>query len=257
MEDFLTWWGKRRESKYKVTVREEKYIGLPENPTVLIDWSKVKFQGLKPLPHDPSACILNWTAVTHFEEKIAEFFGAPYAVAVDSATHGIELCLRYTKAQTISCPQRTYLSIPMLANKLGIELRWWRNGPFWKDYYHLTDDVIDAAVLWRPRSYEPETFMSISFQYQKHLSLGRGGCILTDNKEAAIQLKKMAYDGRLPNIPWREQNVDAMGYHYYMQPETAALGLQKLPAAIATEPRKWVATDWPDLTQMDVFKNKL
>ena len=32
--------------------------------------------------------------VKKFEDKIAEFFGAPFGVAVDCCTHGIELCLR-------------------------------------------------------------------------------------------------------------------------------------------------------------------
>jgi dTDP-4-amino-4,6-dideoxygalactose transaminase len=86
------------------------------------------------------------------------------------------------------------------------------------------------------------------------LSLGRGGVILTDNKEAATQLKKMSYDGRLPNIPWREQNIDTIGYHYYMTPETAQKGLDKLSEATQTIPRQWVITDWPDLTQMKIFK---
>ena len=31
--------------------------------------------------------------VTKFENQIAEFYGAPYAVATDSCTHGIEICL--------------------------------------------------------------------------------------------------------------------------------------------------------------------
>lgn len=96
--------------------------------------------------------------------------------------------------------------------------------------------------------------MSISFQYQKHLSLGRGGVILTDNLDAATQLKKMSYDGRLPDIPWRNQNIDTYGYHYYMTPETANLGLEKLQKAIETPPKQWVVTDWPDLTQMNIFK---
>jgi dTDP-4-amino-4,6-dideoxygalactose transaminase len=96
--------------------------------------------------------------------------------------------------------------------------------------------------------------MCLSFQYQKHLSLGRGGLILTDNKDAATQLKKMSYDGRLPNIPWRDQNIETIGYHYYMTPETARLGLEKLDNAINTQPKKWSVTDWPDLTEMDIFK---
>jgi dTDP-4-amino-4,6-dideoxygalactose transaminase len=195
---------------------------------------------------------MNFNIVTEFENKIATFFGAPYAIAVDSCTHGIELCLRYTNASEIKVPDRTYLSVPFLAPKLGIKLNWTR-GIEWTDYYHVTDQVIDAAVLWKQNSYLPNTFMNISFQYQKHLSLGRGGVILTDNKEAALQLKKMSYDGRLPNIPWRQQNIDTIGYHYYMTPETAQLGLNKLETAINTTARQWVYTDWPDLTQMKIF----
>ena len=191
--------------------------------------------------------------VTEFEKQIAGFFGAPYAIAVDSCTHGIELALRYTEADQIVVPKRTYLSIPFLAYKLFLDLYW--KDEAWVNYYYLTPYVIDAAVLWKPNSYIPNTFMGISFQYQKHLSLGRGGVILTDNEEAAIQMKKMSYDGRLPNLPWRDQNINVVGYHYYMTPETATLGLEKLGDAINTSPKKWVYTDWPDLTKMDIFKN--
>jgi dTDP-4-amino-4,6-dideoxygalactose transaminase len=195
---------------------------------------------------------MNFNTVTEFENQIAEFFGAPYAVAVDSCTHGVELCLRYTREDSIEVPKNTYLSIPFLSYKLGIELEW--KNEDWIDYYYLTDKVIDAAVLWKPNSYIPGTYMSLSFQYQKHLSLGRGGMILLDNELDAIALKKMSYDGRLPNIPWRDQNIDTIGYHYYMTPETAQLGLDKLPQAKLTLPRQWTTNDWPDLTQMSIFK---
>ena len=109
-------------------------------------------------------------------------------------------------------------------------------------------------MLWKKNSYIPGTYMCISFQFQKHLSLGRGGAILTDSETGAEELKKMSYDGRIPNIPWREQNIKTIGYHYYMTPETAQNGLDKLPSAIEATPRDWVIEDWPDLTQMDVFK---
>ena len=197
---------------------------------------------------------MNFNTVTQFENKIAEFFGAPYAIAVDSCTHGIELALRYTKVDHITVPQRTYLSIPFLADKLWIDLFW--KDENWEDYYYLTDRVVDAAVLWRPNSYIPGTFMGISFQYQKHLSLGRGGVLLCDNLQEAQKLKKMSYDGRLPDIPWRDQNIDTVGYHYYMTPETAQMGLDKLPSAILRSPRRWEVTDWPDLTQMNIFKQR-
>ena len=78
--------------------------------------------------------------------------------------------------------------------------------------------------------------------------------ILTDNKTAADELKKMSYDGRSPDEPWTKQNIKTMGYHYYMTPETADLGIQKLPEAINRKPRQWVIQDWPDLTKMEIFR---
>ena len=196
---------------------------------------------------------MSFQAVGDFEKQIASFFGSPYAVAVDCCTHGLELCLRQQDVKSIVVPKRTYLSVPMLADKLSIKLKW--KDEDWQDYYYLGDTkIVDAAVLWERDSYVPGTFMCLSFQFRKHLSLGRGGMILTDNKGASLELKKMSYDGRIPNIPWRDQNINTYGFHYYMTPETAELGLKKLPKAIETEPRKWVIEDWPDLRDMEVFK---
>jgi hypothetical protein len=195
--------------------------------------------------------IPDWNTVTEFENKIAEFCGAPYAVAVDSCTHGLELCLRLQGLPFIDVPNKTYLSVPMLANKLNLELRWFNIQ--WSNLYYLTNRVIDAAVYWECGGYRDLTFMCLSFQYQKHLSLGRGGMILCPDKESYWQLKKMSYDGRLPGIPWREQDIDTMGYHYYMTPETAQLGLDKLQAAIDTQPRIWSHEDYPDLTKMKIW----
>ena len=197
---------------------------------------------------------MSFTSIKKFENEIAKYFGSPYAVAVDCCTHGIELCLRRAKLdRPLSIPNHTYISIPFLAKKLNLDWHWREEN--WKDYYKLGEtNIIDAAVLWKKNSYIPNTYMCLSFQFQKHLSLGRGGMILTDDKTSFDELKKMSYDGRVPDVPWREQNIDTMGYHYYMTPETAELGLKKLPNAIVNEPRRWHLNDWPDLKKMDIFK---
>ena len=187
---------------------------------------------------------MSFNTVTEFENKIAEFYGAPYAVAVDCCTHGVELCLRYNDLHWLTVPCRTYLSIPMLAQKLDIGLTF--TDEEWKDYYEIggwigkATGVIDAAVFWKRDRYIPGKFMCLSFQFQKHLSLGRGGMILTDDKDAALTLKKMSYDGRIPNVP----------------PETAQLGLNKLDEAINTTPREWTVYDWPNLRNMEIFNNE-
>ena len=196
---------------------------------------------------------IDFNIVEQFEDKLAAFFGSPYAIAVDCCTHAIELCLRHNQVERFTVPKRTYISVPLLSKKLGIQFNW--RDEQWEDYYYLGEtNIIDAAVLWKENSYIPDTLMCVSFQYRKHLSLGRGGVILTDNKKTATILKKMSYDGRIPNIPWREQNIDTFGLHYYMTPETAAQGLKKLPEAIKTKPKKWNVEDWPDLTKMEIFK---
>ena len=74
---------------------------------------------------------MSFEVIKTFENKIAEFFGSPYAVAVDCCTHGIELCLRYENFSYITVPKHTYISIPFLAKKIGIELKW--KDEDWKD----------------------------------------------------------------------------------------------------------------------------
>jgi dTDP-4-amino-4,6-dideoxygalactose transaminase len=193
--------------------------------------------------------------VREFEQLIANYYGADYARATDCCTHAIELSLRYQNIKKATCPRYTYLSIPMTLEKLQIQ--WAFYGTYWKDYYYIGNtNIIDAAVYWKQDGYIPNTFMCLSFQYRKHLNLGRGGMILTNDKDAATQLKKMSYDGRVPDVLWAEQDVDTLGYHYYMTPETAQLGLSKLKQAKESEPKRWSYKDYPDISTMKVFNVK-
>lgn len=195
---------------------------------------------------------MDFKTVELFEKKIAEFYGARYAVATDCCTHAVELSLRYINAVQADSPKHTYISIPFTFEKLGI--KWSFVDVKWHDYYYVTDSVIDAAVYWKENGYIPNTFMCLSFQFKKHLGLGRGGAILLDNKKDYINLKKMSYDGRIPDTLWAEQDIDSMGYHYYMTPETAELGIDRLDTAIKTTPKKWCYQDYPNLTNMKVFQ---
>jgi len=193
--------------------------------------------------------------VSLFENAIAEYFGAPYAVATDCCTHAIELCLRLVKPAELVIPYHTYLSIPMTAMKLDIPFKW-KLASSWSLWYELGNTgIIDAATYWKKDGYIPGSYMCLSFQFKKHLNLGRGGVILTDNPTSADVLRKMVYDGRTRDLPWAEQNVDTLGYHYYMTPETATLGLEKLEQAKQTLPRIWSYKDYPDLRKMEVFNN--
>lgn len=191
--------------------------------------------------------------VRQFEREIAGFYGAPYGIATDSCTHAIELCLRYGGFNNVTIPTHTYISVPMTCNKLGLDWEWKEEK--WNDWYLIGNtNIVDAAVLWGPDTYLPGTFMCLSFQYKKHLSLGRGGMILCSDEDAVRALRKMVYDGRDILEPWRDQNISTMGYHYYMTPEVAKMGIDLLNGRKKFPAKKWSHRDYPNLSDMEVFK---
>jgi len=195
----------------------------------------------------------DWNTISEFENTIADFFGSKYAVSVDCCTHAVELSLRLTETNQVSCPRQTYLSIPMTFMKLGLE--WKFRNEDWQDYYYIgNSNIIDAAVLWKQGSYIPGTLMCLSFQFKKHLKLGRGGMILLDNLSDFKKLKEMSYDGRFGERPWPEQIIEQLGYHYYMTPETAELGLKKFKEVKDMPPQKWSYKDYPDISLQKVFQ---
>jgi len=196
----------------------------------------------------------SFDTVKKFEETIANYFGSKYGVATDSCTHAIELSLRYDNVKSATCPSYTYLSVPMTLSKLDID--WSFNDSEWDSYYYLENTrIIDAAVLWEKGSYISGTLMCLSFQFRKHLSIGRAGMILTDDFDAYKSLKAMSYDGRNNDLPWAEQDIAQLGYHYYMTPECAQYGLSKFNEVKDIAPKKWTYQDYPNLSDLTVFKN--
>lgn len=199
---------------------------------------------------------MSFNTVELFEKKIAEFYGAPYAVATDCCTHAVELSLRMQQPTgVITVPKQTYISIPFTLQKLGLDWQW--KDEEWQHYYYLGGtNIIDAAVHFQEHGYVPNTLMCLSFQFKKPLGLGRGGAILCPTFEEYVELKKMSYDGRYGDTPWMEQSIDTMGYHYYMTPETAEQGVRKLPVVAKKEWPVWTQGNYPDLSLLPVFDGK-
>lgn len=197
---------------------------------------------------------MTFQKITEFENTMAEYFGALYAVAVDCCTHALELCLRLQHIRQTACPKQTYVSVPMTLEKLKLDWQWTEES--WKEYYYLSaTNIVDAAVLWREKSYVTGTQMCLSFQFHKHLGLGRGGMILLDNKADRDQLVRMSYDGRDRDVLWVEQKINTLGYHYYMIPETAVFGLEKFHKVKDLESKIVGHEDYPDLSRLPIFYN--
>jgi hypothetical protein len=78
--------------------------------------------------------------------------------------------------------------------------------------------------------------------------------ILTDSLEAYKSLTRMSYDGRIRDIPWRKQNISSMGFHYYMMPELAEIGLKIFNNKSKKLSKIWTYRDYPDLKKFDLFR---
>ena len=79
---------------------------------------------------------MSFKPIFDFEQSIAKFFGSSYAVATDSCTHAIELCLRLKKSTIAKCPRCTYISIPFTFEKLNLD--WHFTDEKWSNFYSLS-----------------------------------------------------------------------------------------------------------------------
>ena len=189
---------------------------------------------------------MGFEKIAEFESVLAKFTGAPYAVMTDCCTHAIELCLRYDNIQRVTFPAHTYLSIPMTMHKLGIVYNY--SDKLWTgEYQFIGTRIWDSARLLKEGMYRPGQLQCLSFGYDKPLSIGRGGAVLTDDVEVYEVLIQQRYDGRdLTIAPWEQQKVFRVGYHYKPTIEEAVKGLELLPN-IDQEPKY---KEYPDLREI-------
>lgn len=164
-----------------------------------------------------------------FEDELCRYTGAPYAVAVDNQSNALFLALMYEgiKGREISIPSRTYPSVPCEIIHAGGKVKFYevKGNTLKGAYWLLGTKVIDSALKFTSDMYIPESFMCLSFTgAYKHLKLGKGGAILTDNEKAYKWFKRARFSGR-NECSYHEDTFDMLGWNFYMMPEIAARGL--------------------------------
>jgi dTDP-4-amino-4,6-dideoxygalactose transaminase len=184
--------------------------------------------------------------IKKFEEELAEFTGAPYAIMTDCCTHAIELCLRHDRVTEVVMTPYTYLSIPMTMHKLGIKY-YYREEEWAGEYRFHGTRIWDRARRLEQGMYRSGMKQCLSFGHDKPLHIGRGGAILLDDQRAYEAIIRMRYDGRDLNIsPWQTQKTFRVGYHYRPTPEEAMQGLALLEG-LRYECPPVKAVQYPDL----------
>ena len=196
-----------------------------------------------------------WDTVRDFEKRIADYAGAPYAVAVDSCTNALLLCLTLGRLRVgrmqVLVPCKTYVGVAQAVILAGHKCHFIL--PEWSGWYALTPfSIIDSARRFTKGMYIEGTQYCLSFHYAKHLPIGRGGMILLDDKPTADLLRRMRYDGRREGVKPRDDTFNVPGYHCLMHPDDAARGLtlmQSMPDHNDDLPND----DYADLSQFTLF----
>jgi len=168
--------------------------------------------------------------VRDFEKELCDYTRAPYCVTVESCSAALFLCCLHEKVREIkevSIPKITYPSAACAIINAGGRIAW--NDENWQEYgayvFNGTNIVDSAKRLCRGMYKQKDSLHCLSFHAKKHLSIGRGGAILTDSKEAYDWFRWMRFDGRnetsLPN-----DTLMGVGWNLYMTPSQAARGLE-------------------------------
>tara|TARA_R110000796_G_scaffold63162_2_gene145639 strand:+ start:12087 stop:12740 length:654 start_codon:yes stop_codon:yes gene_type:complete len=201
--------------------------------------------------------------VQMFEQSVADYTGAKYAVSVDSCTNALFLCLKYFKDVIMTkyddnfelkIPAKTYLSVPQSIIHAGFEPVFDTSKDLWHGIYQLEPlPIYDAAKRFTSDMYIKGSFMCLSFHIKKHLQLGKGGMILCDDEEAVKWFKQARYEGRNEKL-YHEDDIKMLGWNMYMTPQVAANGIalmQNYPNHVSDLHEE---NGYRDLTEFTVFK---
>lgn len=190
--------------------------------------------------------------ILKFEQELAEFTGAPYVIMTDCCTHAIELCMRYEQISFCQFTSRTYLSIPMLMHKLGIDYDFVDYDWTGEYQFHGTR-IWDSARRLEKDMYRTGTMQCLSFGQGKPITIGHGGAILLDDEVAYKTMLAQRYDGRdLTIFPWHTQKVFHVGYHYKPAIEDAMRGSDFLQSYKIC-PAKPMHVTYPDLRDITIL----
>lgn len=189
--------------------------------------------------------------VNQFEREVAHFAGSKYAVAVNTGTSALFLCMKYlTKpGDEILLPARTFISVPMAALHCGLKIRF-EDAP-WQGVYRVKPlPIWDGALRFRKGMFHGGLHC-LSFHARKHLNIGEGGMVLTDELDAVEWLRAARYSGRKPPT-FAVEAITTEGWQLYMTPEKAARGLHLMEYIQPDLPDQNI--NYPDLRRVKVFQ---
>jgi dTDP-4-amino-4,6-dideoxygalactose transaminase len=191
--------------------------------------------------------------VDDFEKTIAEFAGSKYAVAVDSCSNALFLCLKYLNKteEVITIPSKTYISVPCAIRNAGYKLS--MKNINWSGVYQLDPlPIYDGALRFQKGMYKGG-YHCLSFHVNKQLKIGKGGMILTDDEMAYKWFKLARFNGRAAEATAHLDSYKMIGWNFYMTNSDAARGLW-LFTGMKEDEMGDIKSEYADLSSYD-FNN--
>lgn len=201
-----------------------------------------------------------------FEKALGDYTGAPYVVTLDNMSNALFLALYYEHHikdsivnNCVKIPSRTYPSVPCEIIHAGLKVEFEKvKGKIIKGAYNLKgSNVWDSALSFTADMYKKGTHMCVSFTGPyKHFKLSKGGAILTDDFDAYLWFKRARYSGRR-ECSYHDDNLDMLGWNFYMMPELAARGMLLMGQFYNTDGTKKHNEDlelpYPDLSKFEIY----
>ena len=196
-----------------------------------------------------------YQAVDDFENAVAKYTGAPFAVAVDSCTHALFLCCVYHQVENLPeviVPSRTYVSVPAEIIHAGGRVTF-KNFAWVGEYQLQPTPIWDSAKRFTKGMHIAGRFQCISFHFSKILNAGRGGMILHDDPTADKWFREARFSGRHPEVSLLEDKIRMVGWHFTLDPVFAVQGLMRLSRlSDHNEDQREV---YPDLSRFNCFSH--
>jgi dTDP-4-amino-4,6-dideoxygalactose transaminase len=194
-----------------------------------------------------------YKVVKEFEDAVSDWAGAKYGIAVESCTSALFLCCVYCKVKTVTLPKYTYPSVACSVIHAGGNIKF--TDEKWKGVYKLKPyPIIDGALRFRKGMYQGGLHC-LSFHNKKHLPIGRGGMIITDDGDARDWLVKARYDGR-SGLPLAQERIEMVGWNMYMTPEQAVRGLMLFSnTQDYNKDMDSTKQNYPDLSKINAYRN--
>ncbi|MFH1710163.1 MAG: DegT/DnrJ/EryC1/StrS family aminotransferase [bacterium] len=169
--------------------------------------------------------------VERFEDEFKDFVGTKHAIAVNSCTSALFLCLKLLGPKKVSIPSMTFVSVASSVIHAGGEIAWldesWSGSRYALASNSPKQGIIYDSAHALHRGDAPQKANDLacySFYPTKNLSGAEGGMIATNNKDYAEWLKKARWHARVGK-EW-DYIIEFPAWKMNMTNIQAAIGLE-------------------------------